>query len=142
MSAINFFTEDISFTLKQKRVIRQWIHQICEQYGHQIDSVNFIYCSDNYLLQINQDYLDHDYFTDIITFDEREDLSEPITADIFISIDRVKENAKTEGTSFTRELHRVMIHGMLHMLGEDDKTNAAKQQMRKSEEASLSLLKL
>ncbi|WP_268122869.1 rRNA maturation RNase YbeY [Roseivirga pacifica] len=142
MSAINFFSEDVSFVLKQKRVIRQWINHICTQYGQEIDSVNFIYCSDNYLLKINQDYLDHDYFTDIITFDEREDLSEPITADIFISVDRVKDNAKTVGTTFTQELHRVMIHGMLHMLGEDDKTEAAKQQMRKSEEASLSLLKL
>ncbi|MBO3698761.1 rRNA maturation RNase YbeY [Roseivirga sp. E12] len=140
MSKINFFQEEISFPLSHKRILKSWISQVVEQHDQIIDSINFIYCSDNYLLKVNQQYLDHDYYTDIITFDNREDDSAPIDSDIFISIDRVKDNAKRLKIPYKHELHRVMIHGILHLLGKQDKTEAQKTEMRKSEEASLSLL--
>lgn len=140
MSKINFFQEEVSFTLKHKKILKHWISTIIHKAGHSFESINFIYCSDNYLLQINKDYLDHDYYTDIITFDNTEDEALPIDSDIFISIDRVKENAQQLNTPYQDELHRVMIHGVLHLLGHEDKTEEHKVEMRKSEEASLSLL--
>lgn len=140
MSEINFFQEEVSFNLKHKRLLRAWLSSIIHSNGHSFDSLNFIYCSDNYLLKINKEYLDHDYYTDIITFDNTEDAESPIDADIFISIDRVKENARQLKLPYEQELHRVMVHGVLHLLGHQDKTEEQKQDMRKSEEASLSLL--
>ncbi len=142
MSKINFFTEDISFILKHKTALRAWIHQVIKDAGQRITSLNYIYCSDKYLLQVNKDYLNHDYYTDIITFDNRDDTSSPIDADIFISIDRVVDNAQSLETSIDRELYRVMIHGVLHLLGSQDQTDEQKKEMRKSEEASLSLLNI
>lgn len=140
MASINFFQEEVNYTLKHKRILRDWLHLISEQSGSQISNLNYIYCSDNYLLEINKTYLNHDYFTDIITFDNREAKDLPINADLFISIDRVRENAKTAGTSLQHELHRVMVHGLLHLLGQNDKTKAQQIAMTKKEEASLSLL--
>lgn len=140
MSAINFFQEEVSFSPKHKTILRNWVQQIISNAGQEIDSINFIYCSDNYLLQVNRDYLEHDYYTDIITFDNRDFDDHPLDSDIFISIDRVKDNAAAQEVSFEHELHRVMIHGVLHLLGKQDKTDEQKQDMRKSEEASLSLL--
>lgn len=142
MPSINFFSEDVSFTPQNRRVLQDWISTVVSEFQSEIDSINFIYCSDNYLLEINKEYLDHDYFTDIITFDNRDDLSEAIDADIFISIDRVKENAASLSQDFQNELHRVMIHGVHHLLGQGDRSDEEKQQMRKREEASLSLLPL
>ncbi len=142
MSKINFFLEDISFTLKHKTALRAWVCQVIQNAGQEISSLNYIYCSDNYLLQVNQDYLSHDYYTDIITFDNRDDSSLPLDADIFISIDRVVDNAQSLDTSFDNELYRVMIHGVLHLLGSKDQTDEQKKEMRKSEEASLSLLNI
>ena len=140
MASINFFTEEVSYTLKHKRILRDWLQLVSTQSGIQISNLNYIYCSDNYLLEINKTYLNHDYFTDIITFDNREDQGSPIDADLFISIDRVRENAKTANASFQHELHRVMVHGLLHLLGQNDKTEAQQNAMTKREEASLSLL--
>jgi len=142
MPDINFFQEEVSFTLKHKRVLRAWINQVVHNYSQEIHSVNFIYCSDNYLLEVNKQYLEHDYYTDIITFDNREDPYSPIDSDIFISIDRVRENSKQLKVPYQQELHRVMIHGILHLLGKKDKTEQQKRDMRKSEEASLSLLNI
>jgi len=122
-------------------MLSSWLQQVAQGYDQEIESINYIYCSDNYLLQINQKYLKHDYFTDIITFDHRNSTVEPIEADIFISIDRVKENASHHDVNWTNELHRVMIHGLLHLLGLDDKTDKQKQLMRETEDACLSLLK-
>ena len=140
MSAINFFSEGVHFTIKNKRILRSWIEQVTALEQQEIGSVNFIYCSDKYLLEINKNYLDHDYYTDIITFDNRDSLQLPIDSDIFISIDRIQENAIKLNISFDLELHRVMIHGILHLLGYQDKTDEQKKDMRKREEASLSLL--
>lgn len=142
MSEINFFQEEVSFNLKHKRVLRAWLSSIIHSAGHQFNVLNFIYCSDNYLLKINKEYLDHDYYTDIITFDNTEGGQSPIDSDIFISIDRVKENARQLKLPYQQELHRVMIHGVLHLLGHQDKNEEQKQDMRKREEASLSLLRI
>jgi rRNA maturation RNase YbeY len=141
-SQINFFVEDVEFKLNHKIIIIKWIKSIVESHQQSIEEINYIFCSDEYLLNVNREYLDHDYYTDIITFDNREELDEPILSDIFISIDRVKENAITEATHFDNELHRVLIHGVLHLLGQADKTEEQQVAMRKSEEASLSLLQI
>lgn len=142
MPGINFFFEDFkedsALTNPQ---VSQWIISVIEQNQVEFDELNYIYCSDNYLLKVNKTYLDHNYYTDIITFDNRDEPGEPIEADIFISIDRVKENALNQKVNFADELHRVMIHGVLHLLGYNDKSDDEKHQMRKKEEAYLSLRK-
>lgn len=140
MATINFFLEEVSFILKHKRILRKWLVQVADQSGHQIHSLNYIYCSDNHLLSINQTYLNHDYYTDIITFDNRDTNDQALDADLFISIERVRDNAKLAGVTFQQELHRVMVHGLLHLLGQNDKTEAQQLAMTKKEEASLSLL--
>lgn len=138
MSAIEFFAEDITFDLADREKTRQWILQVVEREQHQLIHLNYIFCSDAYLLEINQAYLQHDTLTDIITFDHSDEKGE-IEGDIFISVERVQENASKLGLIFEDELHRVMIHGVLHLLGYDDKQTSQKTQMRKKEDAYLSL---
>lgn len=137
--AIRFFQEDVTFSIKKPRKISRWITSVAAAEGYQIKAVNYIFCSDSYLLPINKDYLQHDTLTDIITFDLG-DAPGVLTGDIFISIDRVRENAARLDLAFDEELSRVMIHGILHMAGYRDKTVAEKKLMRKKEEAYLSLL--
>lgn len=136
--AIHFFSEDISFSLEEEEEAVSWIENILDQEKQVSKSINYIFCSDNYLLKINQDYLDHDTLTDIITFDNSEEEGK-IEADIFISIDRVKENAHSLDKTFNEELHRIIIHGLLHLAGYNDKTDEDKTEMRKKEDACLSL---
>src|SRR6202012_3070944 len=133
MPAINFFEEDISFKLKNKAQVRQWIKDTITAEGYKLKELTFIFCSDAYLLQINQQYLDHDTYTDIITFDNSEEEGK-ITGDIFISIERIRENAATFNVTETDELHRVIIHGTLHLLGSPDKTAPAKKKMTEKED--------
>lgn len=135
MSAIpiHFFTEDISFSLKQKGLIRKWIKQTIIDESHKLAELNFIFCSDTYLLTINQQYLNHDTYTDIITFDNSDEIG-LIIGDIFISIDRINENAASFKTNPEDELHRVMIHGTLHLLGYPDKGKEAKAIMTQKED--------
>jgi probable rRNA maturation factor len=130
---IHFFVEDTSYKLKQKGLIRNWIKKTIETEGYKLKELNFILCSDAYLLQINQQYLQHDTYTDIITFDNS-DTESIIIGDIFISIDRIKENAVKFNVNETDELHRVMIHGTLHLLGYPDKGVAAKKIMTQKED--------
>jgi len=137
---IHFFCEDISYSLAHKNETRSWLSNVAKRHHTQINSLNYIFCSDEYLLKINKAYLDHDYFTDIITFDHSE-YSDQIDGDVFISIERVKDNSKNLETDFQQELYRVIIHGLLHLLGFKDKTETEKKQMREKEEACLSLLK-
>lgn len=137
---IEFFTEDIDFSLNNPDQIAEWIADIIEQHDQELVSLTYIFCSDDYLHQINVEYLDHDTLTDIITFDNA-DIEGTIEGDIFISIDRVRDNATTIGTSFDDELHRVIIHGVLHLLGFKDKTPVQEAAMRKLEDSSLSLRK-
>jgi probable rRNA maturation factor len=136
--SIFFFTEETPYQLRQRTEIRSWLKSIAKKEKYLILELNYIFCSDEYLLQINKDFLDHDYYTDIITFDNSETKGK-IEGDIFISIDRVKENSKTQKTSLKDELHRVMAHGLLHLTGYKDKTSKEKEIMREKEDTSLSL---
>jgi probable rRNA maturation factor len=132
MPAIRFFEEDITYNLKNKTAVRHWITETIQAEGYKLKELSYIFCSDSYLLQINQQYLSHDTFTDIITFDNS-DIDKVIMGDIFISIDRIRENALKFNSNETNELHRVIIHGALHLLGYKDKTPAAKQKMTEKE---------
>ena len=138
MDAIHFHAEEVDFHLKDEPATQLWLHAAIQQHNFTLEELNFIFCSDDYLHKINLDYLQHDTLTDIITFDQSE---EPgiIEGDIFISVERVEENASLLNVNFDEELHRVMIHGVLHLMGHEDKTDAQKQEMRKKEEACLSL---
>jgi rRNA maturation RNase YbeY len=138
---INFFQEETDFKLKEESNITNWLESVVQAEGQDIEEINFIFCNDDYLLSINKEYLDHDYYTDIITFDNRDDISDNIEADIFVSIDRVKENAQNLNIQFELELSRVMVHGLLHLLGYHDKSVQEISQMREKEEAYLSLQK-
>lgn len=130
---IHFFEEDISYTLKDKNEVRNWINHTISSEKHTLSELNFIFCSDNYLLEINKQYLNHDTFTDIITFDNSEEEG-IIIGDIFISIERVKENAKNFNVSIIDELHRVIIHGTLHLLSYPDKKKEEKALMTSKED--------
>jgi probable rRNA maturation factor len=138
MPSINFFEEDISFKLKDKIKVKQWIKTTIEAEGHALKELNYIFCSDQYLLQINQQYLDHDTYTDIVTFDNSEE-DKIIAGDIFISIDRIRENAFKFNSGEVNELHRVIIHGALHLLGYQDKKAESKKTMTGKEDQYLSL---
>lgn len=140
-AAIHFFTEEISFTLKNKTIIRNWLRETISAEGYVLEELNFIFCSDEYLLGINQQYLDHDTYTDVITFDNSE-APKTIVGDIFISIDRIKENAKEFKHDFMDELCRVMVHGTLHLLGYPDKGKVAKKIMTEKEDLYLAKLLL
>ncbi len=179
--SINFFSEEIKFNLRDKIKIRKWILLALKKEKKSIDSINYIFCSDSYLLKLNKTYLGHNYLTDVITFDfrnlkleagswkqeagswkletgsKKEEITIPelpnnfskvlnfgkdekLSGDIYISIDRVKENAKEYSKSFYPELHRVIIHGVLHLAGYDDITLKDKKLMSSKEDNYLSLL--
>jgi len=133
MPAIQFFEEDITYTLKQKTAVRQWVTDTVTAEGYKLKELTYIFCSDSYLLQINQQYLNHDTYTDIITFDNS-DIAKTIVGDIFISIDRIRENALKFSHTEADELHRVIIHGALHLLGYKDKSPADKKKMTLKED--------
>lgn len=141
MNNIHYFSEDIEFSLKDQPTISQWITDIITSNESQVEEVNYIFCSDEYLLGINKQYLNHDTYTDIITFDNSSEESS-VECDIYISVDRVRENATEFNISFNKELHRVMIHGILHLLGWEDKSIDDKKRMREKEDACLSLLSI
>jgi len=136
MAAISFFTESVIYNLPQKLKIKKWLKTSIEKEGFKLGELNFIFCSDEYLLGINQQYLNHDTYTDIITFDNSEE-EKLIVSDIFISIERVKENATTFKTSTFDEVCRIMMHGTLHLLGYKDKGKAAKTLMTQKEDEHL-----
>lgn len=135
--SIEFSSEELDFELQDEQAEVDWLKKIIERMGCVLRSLNFIFCSDEYLLRLNVEYLDHDTLTDIITFP----YAEPpiIEGDIFISIDRVKDNANDFNTSFEQELHRVMAHGVLHLCGLGDKTPEEQVAMRAKEEEALVL---
>ena len=138
MAAINFFSEDIPFKIPHPRKTSNWLKSAIKTEKRNLEALNFIFCSDKHLLEINVQYLNHKTLTDIITFDQSED-AKSIHGDIFISIERVRENAEKFRTSFDDELHRVLIHGVLHLCGYSDKSKNAKLLMREKEDAYLSL---
>jgi len=140
MKQVNFFSEDVTFVLKNKAKLRAWIFDVIESYKKKAQTINYIFCSDEHLRKVNVEYLQHDYYTDIITFDNSETSFE-IEGDMYISIDRVKENAENLLLSFETELYRVMIHGILHLIGYQDETEEGEAQMRSLESKALANLK-
>lgn len=131
---IQFFSEDIDFTLKEKQKVREWIGATIKAEGFKrVGELSFVLCSDAYLLEINKQYLNHDTFTDIVTFDSSED-EDVIAGDIFISVERTSENAKKFNVSERDELHRVIIHGVLHLCGYYDKKKEDKTLMTEKED--------
>lgn len=128
---IRYFCEDIKFTYKNKLANNRWLKMVAGSEIRKIGDINFIFCSDNYILDVNMKYLQHDYFTDIITFDYCE--GKVLSGDLFISVDSVRENSIEFGTDFEEELHRVIVHGVLHLIGYDDHTEEDKKVMRQKE---------
>ncbi|EFK96884.1 conserved hypothetical protein [sediment metagenome] len=138
---ISFNSAEISFNLKNKKALKFWIKSVVQEKNRKTGDISFVFCTDDYLLEINKQYLNHDTLTDIITFDySKENPQQAISGDIFISIERVKENAKKFNKTFENELNRVMIHGVLHLLGYGDKTPKDKVEMTRQEDLCLKLL--
>ena len=140
MNNIDFYYEDCSFVYKGKIATRSWINRAVKENNKQLGLISIIFCSDNYILDVNQQYLQHDYFTDIITFDYCE--GDRLSGDLFISVDTVRENALEYGTEFIDELNRVIVHGILHLIGYDDHSDEDIAVMRKKEDYYLSLREL
>lgn len=136
---IKFFTEETKFQLKERIRIKNWINETIIGENSNPGIINFIFTSDKYLLEINKQYLSHDYFTDIITFNYCE--KHIINGDIYISVDTVKNNSRLFNVTFIEELHRVMIHGILHLLGYEDKKDEEKVKMREKENQYLERFK-
>ncbi len=136
--AIYFFSEDINFELKEKLIRKRWLKSIATKACFTIKELNYVFCSDEYLYRMNLEYLNHETYTDIITFDNSEKEFD-LAGDIFISIDRVSENAKTHNQKVEAELNRVLAHGLLHLMGYKDKTKEEASLMRQKEEESINL---
>jgi len=137
LGTVSFHNADVSFRCPQRRKLRDWLNQVAVIQGFSISSVAIIFCSDDYLLDLNRTHLQHDYFTDIITFDDSQ--GRQLQGELYISIDRVKDNAPRFQSRFHDELHRVMVHGLLHLCGLGDKTDTEAQRMRKAEDEMLAL---
>ena len=134
---ISYFFEDTDFIFKGKTLNNKWLRLVAESEIRKIGNLSIIFCSDNYILDVNQKYLQHDYFTDIITFDYCE--GDRLSGDLFISVDSVRENSLEYGTEFSDELHRVIVHGILHLIGYDDHSDEDIKEMRAKENYYLSI---
>jgi rRNA maturation RNase YbeY len=134
---IYFHYEISGFALEQEDQIATWLAHVAVREKKELAVLNYVFCSDDHLLGINQEYLQHDFYTDILSFPLR---SDPIEGDIFISVDRVRENAHAYEVSFENELNRVMVHGLLHFLGYNDQTEDEKNLMREKENEYLQVL--
>ena len=134
---ISFNKADATATLKNRVALKSFIEKRVKKEGLSIESLNYVFCSDKYLLEINKQFLDHNYYTDIISFDLSE-VSGQLIGEVYISVDRVKDNAKTHGASFTEELLRVIFHGALHFCGYKDKKPSDSKKMRQMEDLWLS----
>lgn len=135
--SIRFASQDIDFELFEAEKVKNWISQVIQLRGKRVGNISYLFCDDEYLLGVNQQYLNHDTYTDIITFDYV--AADLISGDIMISIDRVGENASQFEMPFELELRRVIIHGVLHLLGQGDKSDDEATEMRRQEEESLVL---
>lgn len=138
MHLINFFSEKKTFEVDHKDKLRLLLKEVCKQENAQLSFINCVFCSDEYLLQINKKHLKHNFLTDIITFDFSEK-KDQIEGDLYISVDRVKENAKKYGDTFKTETIRVVLHGLLHLIGYKDKSEKEKKRMRVLENKYVSL---
>lgn len=139
MKSISFFSEGVEFSLTNPDKYILWLSEIAKNEGKEVESLTYIFCSDSYLLDINKKYLNHDYYTDIITFDNST-TANTVNSDMFISIDTVKSNAITYNETFEDELSRVIVHGLLHVLGYNDKVPTDQKLMREKENTYISLL--
>ncbi|HIZ88159.1 MAG TPA: rRNA maturation RNase YbeY [Candidatus Coprenecus pullistercoris] len=144
---IRFEVIDATFSLRHKNAIKNWIKEIILSKNRRVGDINYIFSDDEYVLEVNRKYLGHDYYTDIITFDTSEydertagNQADRVSADIVISLDTVAADAVTYGTGFSKELYRVIIHGILHLVGYDDVNEADSHRMRKAEDDALALL--
>jgi len=135
---ITFQTENIAFPNIKRNETKRWIKKIASEYGKKIGDIHYIFCNDERILEINNQYLAHDYYTDIITFDYSE--KEVISGDMFISLDTVRSNSEKFGTAYEEELYRVIIHGVLHLCGVNDVTKEEEKRMREAEDRALAQL--
>ena len=135
---ITFNAQNTNLPALDERRITRWIKAVAAGYGFAIGNINYIFCSDERELEVNREFLGHDYYTDIITFDYS--TASTLNGDIFISLDTVRSNAEQLGINFDSELHRILIHGILHLTGQGDKTPDAKAEMTRKENLALSLL--
>ena len=137
---VSYFNEDTKFDFKEKRLTNRWLKLVAESEIRRLGDISIIFCSDNYILDVKMKYVQHDYFTDIITFDYCE--GDTVSGDLFISVDSVRENAAFYGTEFKDELNRVIVHGVLHLIGYDDHSEEDIKEMRAKENYYLSLREL
>lgn len=134
---IHFFAEEIETPAFDQDSFRSWLEKVAKTEDRAVENISYVFCSDDYLLEINKEHLNHDYYTDIITFPLNDD---PIVSDIYISVDRVKENAQNFDVPFEKELKRVLVHGLLHMLGYNDKDDEQQSIMRAKEDLYIGLI--
>lgn len=132
---IQYISEGVNPPALQKQKTNRWIKETAAEYGKKTGDIAYIFCSDERILEVNKQYLQHDYYTDIITFDYSE--GQIISGDIFISVDTVKTNAREFGVSFEQELNRILIHGILHLCGQDDKTPELRLEMTRKENLAI-----
>lgn len=137
---IQYIAENVKMPALQKQRINRWIKEIADGYGKKTGDIAYVFCDDQKILEVNNQYLEHDYYTDIITFDYT--TGNTISGDIFISLDTVKSNADEYGADFETELHRILIHGILHLCGNDDKSPELRADMTDKENKALEQLKL
>ena len=144
--AITFSNNEIKFLLKDKTKLKKWITQVVEKQKKRVGDIGYIFCNDEKILEVNRQYLQHDYYTDIITFDYCDDAlltgkKDTIAGDLVISLDTVRTNAEQQGATYEEELHRVIIHGILHLCGINDKGPGEREIMEAAENKALTLLK-
>ena len=137
--AISFSYQNIEFSLPDQNRVKEWISTLIKRHGMSVGNIGYLFCDDSFLLEANNKYLNHDTLTDIITFDYVN--GNLVSGDIMISVERVSDNSVTFGVPFTNELHRVIIHGVLHLLGQGDKTDDEARIMRQREDEALALWK-
>lgn len=135
--SIRFAVQNIDFELPEPQKVRQWVAEVVQRRGKYVGNLSYLFCDDEHILEVNRQFLDHDTYTDIITFDYV--AADLISGDILISVDRVGENASTYGVPFEQELHRVVIHGVLHLFGQGDKSPDEAAEMRRQEAEALAL---
>lgn len=138
---VRYYNDQTNFRLRDKRKIASWLKAVAQEEGYALGDVTYIFCSSEVHRKMNIDFIGHDYFTDVITFDYSDLKGEGIVSgDIFIDVDTVKDNARIYGATFTSEMHRIIVHGVLHLCGQKDKTERAEKQMHRKEDKYLKLL--
>ena len=137
--AVKYHTEDCNYRLAARRAVREWLHAVAQEEGYRIEDINYIFCSAEWHRKMNIEFLGHDYFTDIITFDYSELGEGFVAGDIFIDVETVADNARLYGATRREEMLRVVVHGLLHLCGQKDKTPRAEKQMHRKEDKYLTL---